>query len=233
VDASGPRGFLSRALNLAERRFEGFPATQALYSHFIGVHRCDEMPDYEVAGNPPYPVDDAAVHHVFDGGWMWVLRFNKGVISAGIAVTDDLARELELSEGEAAWRRFLACFPSIAAQFADARAIREFTWAPHLAYRSEIGAGKGWALMPSAAAFVDPLFGAGMPMAALGVERLGQLLEENIGEEELNERLSEYSRTMLMEADLNADFVAACYAAFPQIELFTSLSMVYFAAAGY
>jgi FADH2 O2-dependent halogenase len=233
VDASGPRGFLSRALGLGEKRFDDFPATQALYSHFIGVHRCDAMPDYEVAGAPPYPMDDAAVHHVFDGGWMWALRFNNGVTSAGIVVTESLAKELKLSEGEAAWRRFLARFPSIAAQFADARAIREFTWAPHPAYRSEVAAGEGWAMAPSAAAFVDPLFGPGMPMAALGVERLGRLLEENLGEDELNERLREYGRMTLAEADHTADFIAGCYAAFPRFELFTSLSMVYFAAAGY
>ncbi|HKQ72938.1 MAG TPA: sigma 54-interacting transcriptional regulator [Blastocatellia bacterium] len=233
VDASGPRGFLSRALGLAEKRFDDFPATQALYSHFIGVHRCDEMPDYEVGAAPPYPMDDAAVHHVFDGGWMWVLRFNNGVTSAGVAVTEDLARELKLSEGEAAWRRFLARFPSIAAQFADARAIREFTWAPHLPFRSEMAAGEGWAMLPSAAAFVDPLFGPGMPMSALGVERLGGLLAENLGDRELNERLSEYGKTTLMEADHTADFIAGCYAAFPRFELFTSLSMAYFAAASY
>jgi FADH2 O2-dependent halogenase len=236
VDASGPRGFLSQALRIGEKRFEDFPATHALYSHFIGVHRCDAMPDYEVAGaspNPPFPMDDAAVHHVFDGGWMWVLRFNNGVTSAGIVVTDLMARELRLSEGEAAWRRFLARFPSIAAQFADARAIRDFTWASHLAYRSETAAGEGWAMLPSAAAFVDPLFGPGMPMATLGVERLGRLLEENNPGRGLNERLQEYSRTTLAEADHIADFIAGCYAAFPQFELFTSLSMVYFAAAGY
>ncbi len=233
VDASGPRGFLSRALGLAERRFEDFPATQALYSHFIGVHRCDEMPDYEVSGAPPYPMDDAAVHHVFEGGWMWVLRFNNGVTSAGIVVTEELARELKLSEGEAAWRRFLARFPSIAAQFADARAIREFTWSQRLTYRSETAAGEGWAMLPSAAAFVDPLFGPGMPMSALGVERLGRLLEEDLGENELNERLSAYGRMTLAEADHMAEFIAGCYSSFPRFELFTSLSMVYFAAAGY
>jgi FADH2 O2-dependent halogenase len=236
VDACGPRGFLSRALGLGEKRFDDFPATQALYSHFIGVHRCDAMPDYEGAGsppNPPYPMDDAAVHHVFDGGWMWALRFNNGVTSAGIVVTEWMAKELKLSEGEAAWRRFLARFPSIAAQFADARAIREFTWAPRLPYAAEVAAGEGWAMLPSAAAFVDPLFGPGMPMAALGVERLGRLLEENLGERELNERLREYGRATLVEADHTADFIAGCYAAFPRFELFTSLSMVYFAAAGY
>src|SRR5262245_15100722 len=233
VDASGPRGFLSRALGLGEKRFDDFPATQALYSHFIGVLRWDAMPDYEVAGAPPYPMDDAAVHHVFDGGWMWVLRFNNGVTSARIVVTEILAKELKLSEGGAAWRRFLARFPSIAAQFADARAIREFTWAPHLPYAAEMAAGEGWAMLPSAAAFVDPLFGPGMPMTALGVERLGRLIEENLGGDELNERLREYGRTTLAEADHTADFIGGCYAAFPRFELFTSLSMVYFAAAGY
>jgi transcriptional regulator with GAF, ATPase, and Fis domain/2-polyprenyl-6-methoxyphenol hydroxylase-like FAD-dependent oxidoreductase len=236
VDASGPRGFLSSALGLAEKPFEGYPATQALYSHFIGVRRCDGMPDYEFAGvatGPPFPLDDAAVHHVFDGGWMWVLRFNNGVTSAGIAVTEDLSRELRLSEGEAAWRRFLARFPSIAEQFADARAIREFTHSARLTYRSEMAAGEGWAMLPSAASFVDPLFGAGMPMAALGVERLGRLLEEDFGRDGFNERLREYGQTTLMEADHTAGLLAGCYAAFPQFDLFTALSMTYFAAASY
>jgi FADH2 O2-dependent halogenase len=233
VDASGPRGFLSRALGLGEKRFDDFPETQALYSHFIGVHRCDAMPDFEVSGAPPYPMDDAAVHHVFDGGWMWALRFNNGVTSAGIVVTDGLAKELKLSEGESAWRRFLTRFPSIGAQFADAKAIREFIWSPHLPYRSEMAAGDGWAMLPSSAAFVDPLFGPGMPMTALGVERLGRVIEENFGEDEFNERLSEYGRATLVEADHTADFIAGCYSAFPRFELFTSLSMVYFAAAGY
>ncbi|MDQ3009492.1 MAG: hypothetical protein M3X11_02130 [Acidobacteriota bacterium] len=55
IDASGPNGFLSRKLNLAGRGFDGYPPTQSLFSHFINVHRCDEMPDYEVSGAPAYP----------------------------------------------------------------------------------------------------------------------------------------------------------------------------------
>jgi FADH2 O2-dependent halogenase len=156
VDASGPRGFLSRRLDIAEHRFNSYPATHALFSHFAGVHRCDAMPAYSTAGHPPYPMDDAALHHVFDGGWMWVLRFNNGVTSAGIAVTDELAKELRLSEGEPAWERVLSRFPSIYDQFAKAKAIREFTWMPQLAYRAATATGDGWAMLPSAAAFIDP-----------------------------------------------------------------------------
>ena len=98
VDASGPRGFLSRALSIEERGFSGYPSTQALYSHFVGVPRCAEMPEFDTPGEvPPYPIDDAALHHVFDGGWMWVLRFGNGVTSAGIAVDEWLASELRLA----------------------------------------------------------------------------------------------------------------------------------------
>jgi tetracycline 7-halogenase / FADH2 O2-dependent halogenase len=174
VDASGPRGFLSRALNLDAPGFAGYPPTQALYSHFTGVARCADMPEFASRDVPPYPVDAAALHHVFDGGWMWVLRFDNGVTSAGVAVTDTLAAELRLADGEPAWHRLLARYPSVAAQFAEAHPIREFTWMRRVPWRSSCAAGDRWAMLPSAAAFVDPLFSTGMPLTLLGVERLAR-----------------------------------------------------------
>lgn len=233
IDATGPRGFLSKALGLSEAHFAEYPATQSLYSHFTDVRRCDTMPEFSTPGVPPYPADDAAVHHVFDGGWMWVLRFGTGVTSAGITVTDALAGELKLSEGEPAWRRFLARFPSVGAQFTSAVPTRPFTHAPRVAYRTSAAAGPGWAMLPSAAAFVDPLFSTGIPLALLGIERLGRVLEETWGTEELGPRLEEYGALTLQEADATADFIGACYAAMPRFPVFAALSQFYFAAASY
>jgi FADH2 O2-dependent halogenase len=239
VDASGPRGFLARALDIADIGFEGYPRTQALFSHFTGVARCQVMPEYGCAGEkvrgcdgngaPPYPPDDAALHHVFDGGWMWVLRFGNGVTSAGAAVTDDLAADLRLADGEPAWRRLLARYPSIAAQFAASDAIREFTWMPRLAWRAEAAAGPGWVMLPSAAAFVDPLFSTGIPLTLLGIERLARMFEGRPS----GRPLLDYSATTLAEADHTARFIAGCYAAFPRFRDFTAYSMFYFAAASY
>ena len=227
VDASGPRGFLSRALGIEPRGFDAYPATQALFSHFNDVPRCDAMADYDGGREtPPYPIDDAALHHVFDGGWMWVLRFGNGVTSAGIAVDDRLAQELRLSEGEPAWWRFLAMYPSIADQFAGARATREFTWMPQVSYRASVAAGERWAMLPSAAAFIDPLFSTGIPMTLLGIERLAGMLSAG-----LNTRL--YDETTLREADHAARFIAGCYASFPRFDLFTAYSMFYFVAASF
>jgi tetracycline 7-halogenase / FADH2 O2-dependent halogenase len=242
VDASGPRGFLSRALNIPERGFDCYPQTQALYSHFTDVARCDQLADFESpvpdprspvpdprSEVPPYPIDDAALHHVFDGGWMWVLRFGNGVTSAGIAVTESLAKELRLSDGAPAWERFLARYPSIAAQFADAKPIREFTWMPQVSYRASVAAGQGWAMLPSAAAFIDPLFSTGIPLTLLGIERIADAWRRGGS---LDPPAPKAEMT-LAEADHTARFIAGCYAAFPRFDAFTAYSMFYFAAASF
>jgi FADH2 O2-dependent halogenase len=256
VDASGPQGFLSRVLGIENRGFDAYPATQALFSHFTDVARCDEMDDYGAkargceGAKVPYPIDDAALHHVFEGGWMWVLRFGNGVTSAGIAVEDWLADDVKLAEGEPAWDRFLARYPSIAAQFADARPIRPFTWMPRLAYRAAQAAGERWAMLPSAAAFIDPLFSTGIPLTLLGIERLGRILEDGLDQAGLKTRLYDtgsggplapplckasatYNDATLADADGTARFIAGSYAGFAHFPLFTSYSMFYFAAASY
>jgi tetracycline 7-halogenase / FADH2 O2-dependent halogenase len=234
VDASGPRGFLSRALGIEPRGFDDYPSTQALFSHFIDVPRCETMSDFDAPGDvPPYPIDDAALHHVFDGGWMWVLRFGNGVTSAGIAVNDALARDLRLSEGEPAWHRFLAMYPSIADQFDGARAIREFTWMPQLSYRASVAAGDRWAMLPSAAGFVDPLFSTGIPMTLLGIERLAAMLGPGPALRPEAWALGPYSDVTLAEADHTARFIAGSYAAFSRFDVFTAYSMFYFAAASF
>jgi FADH2 O2-dependent halogenase len=237
VDASGPRGFLSRALGLDDVGFHGYPRTQALFSHFTGVARCDAMADYAVHSPPPYPMDDAALHHVFDGGWMWVLRFGNGVTSAGVAVTEELAADLRLADGEPAWHRLLARYPSIAAQFDGAEATRPFTWMPELAWRARACAGRGWAMLPSAAAFIDPLFSTGIPLTLLGIERIARMLEGRpaaafTGQPE-GRPLRDYNDLTLAEADHTARFIAGCYAAFPRFTEFTAYSMFYFAAASF
>ena len=240
VDASGPRGFLSRALPIEGGDFAGYPGTQALYSHFTGVARCADMPEFATREQPPYPVDAAALHHVFDGGWMWVLRFDNGVTSAGVAVTDALAADLRLADGEPAWHRLLARYPSVAAQFFEAQPVRQFTWMPRLAWRATCASGERWALLPSAAGFIDPLFSTGIPLTLLGIERLARgVSASRSGPRGVRptfsgaRRMTDYAAATLAEADHVARFIAGCYAAFPRFEDFTAWSMFYFAAASF
>jgi FADH2 O2-dependent halogenase len=230
IDATGPRGFLHRALDLPEVPVPHLPATQALYSHFTGVKRWEELHRDVSDGNRPYPPDDAALHHVFDGGWMWVLRFNNGITSAGVACRQGA---LDLTRGEISWREFLEKFPSVRAQFADAKATLPFVHAKKLSFLTGEAAGANWALLPSAAGFIDPLLSTGFPLTLLGIERLARLIETKWDRADFAAELSNYSMQTTMEIVSAGRLVAALYASMHDFELFRALTLLYFAAASY
>ena len=230
ADASGPRGFLHRALGLADTGFAGLPATRTLYAHFRNVApMAGVLPEIEPT---PYPVDDAALHHVFAGGWIWVLRFSHGVASAGAMLSPALAGEIRPEEGEPAWRRLVAMFPAIARQFRGAEAVTPFRAASDVPFRSAAACGPRWWMLPSAAAFVDPMLSTGIPLSLLGVARAAAALEEE-GDAAIEARLHAAARLSLVEADATAALVAALWRAFPCFETFCAATMPYFAAASF
>lgn len=234
IDATGPRGFVHRALKLGEASLPGYPATQSLYSHFSGVRRLGDSTLSRTEGEqPPYPIDDAAVHHVFDGGWIWVLQFNNGITSAGVAATDELAAQLHLAEGAPAWQRLLDRIPALREQFANAHAERAFTHLPRLSFRSTTIAGNQWALLPSAAGFVDPLLSTGFPLTLLGVIRMAEIIERDWKSEHFAARLQEYAARTDEELRATAHLIGALYANMNNFDLFVALSLLYFAAASF
>jgi FADH2 O2-dependent halogenase len=231
IDASGPRGFLQRALHLDEAPLRWLPPTQGLYTHFEGVERWDRLrPGTE---RPPYPIDDAALHHVFPGGWIWVLRFNNGITSAGAALTDPVAAGINAGEGADGWARLLARLPSVAEQFQRARAILPFAHARRVAFRSARVAGPAWAMLPSAAGVIDPLLSTGFPLTLLGILRLVDLLERTQPGAGREAALAAYERTTLAELDATERLVGALYATMDEPPLFKRLGLLYFAAASF
>ncbi len=230
IDASGPRGFLQRLLDLQDAPTRWLPPTAGLYTHFTGVA---EWAQQAGEAGTPYPVDAAAVHHVFPGGWIWVLRFANGITSAGAAVTDDLARDLRLHEGAAAWERLLERLPSVRDQFASARTILPFVHAPRLAFRCNAVCGARWALLPSAAGVIDPLLSTGFPLTLLGIRRLVDILATMWEQPGQEAALSQYADETLGELDATERLVAALYATMSDFALFKRLSLLYFAAASF
>jgi FADH2 O2-dependent halogenase len=231
VDASGPRGYLQRTLDLPDPGTRWMPATEGLYTHFEDVARFDEFLPSEPT--PPYPVDDAALHHVFPGGWIWVLRFANGITSAGAALVRERALALRLHEGEAAWKRLLAELPSVRAQFENARAVHPFVYTPRVAARTTSLVGRGWALLPSAAGVIDPLLSTGFPLTLLGISRLVEVLDRTWAREEQQEALARYATDTQDELDATEQLVAALYASMIDFELFKRLALLYFAAASF
>ncbi len=232
VDATGPRGFLHHALGLSEVVSPTLPAIQALYTHFSGVERLEQYLNFH-GEVPPYPVDDAALHHVFEGGWMWVLRFNNGLTSAGVAANEEVANRLRFHESAPAWERLLGQLPTVRRQFAGAVAEHPFVHARRLGFRSQTIVGSKFALLPSAAGFVNPLLSMGFPLALLGVSRLARIIGEKWDSESFETALQDYARHTESELVAAEELIAALYANMGDFELFTSLTLLYFAAASF
>jgi FADH2 O2-dependent halogenase len=219
IDATGPRGLMHRMLQLEEAEFPGLPATEGLYSHFTGVLRLD-------GDSFPYSADDAAVHHIFDGGWVWVLRFNNGVTSAGVAATQAVANELRFSEGEAAWHRLLARLPALASQFRQAKACQPFRHMQRMSFRSRTIAGERWAMLPSAAGFVDPMLSTGFALTLLGIERLAKILQQP-------HELQTYAEQTDQDLLASGRLIGSLYAKMGSFSDFCAATMLYFAAVSF
>jgi FADH2 O2-dependent halogenase len=225
VDASGARGLLSRTMGLEARSLRWLPATQGLYTHFENVTRWDTLrPD----PSRPYPADDAAVHHVFPGGWIWMLRFNNGITSAGAAFTaaSGFSRTSH-------WDDLLRALPSVREQFANARAVQPWIHSQQLAFRTTRVSGPGWALLPSAAGVIDPLLSTGFPLTLLGIGRLLEILEHTSPGPEREAALHRYEEITLAELDATEQLVAALYSSMDDVALFKRLTLLYFAAASF
>lgn len=229
IDASGPRGFLSQALNLSAPT-QWLPATEGLYSHFTDVDRWDTL---RPGTGEPFPPDDAALHHVFPGGWIWVLRFNNGITSAGAALMAGFAAQIGAAGGAPAWARLLERLPSVGDQFRKARAVLPFMHAPRVAFRTRQLHGPSWALLPSAAGVIDPLLSTGFPLTLLGVSRLVEILESTGPGPARENALREYARVTQEELDVTEQLVAALYATMNDPSLFKRLTLLYFAAVSY
>lgn len=231
VDATGPRGFLHRALALPEATFPNFPATQSLYAHFTGVGRFADL--VALGAVPPFPVDDAALHHTFDGGWIWVLRFNNGFTSAGVACNQPFGRELRLAEGASAWNRLIERFPSLHECFRQACPATPLVHVPRLSFRSGKITGDRWALLSSSAGFVDPLLSTGIPLALLAIGRLGTIFAEDWKTGRFPSAIDDYARETEAELLATARLVGALYRRLDDFSAFRALTSLYFASASF
>jgi FADH2 O2-dependent halogenase len=230
IDATGPAGALARTLGIPTDPVDIGTSSWSVYSHLTGVERWEDvLHDLGAStADHPYHCDDAALHHVLDDGWIWVLRFNNGITSAGVAY-DGSRRTPDLFVSPyQEWQRVLGAYPGVARQFARAEAVRPWVRTGRLQRRARQVAGPDWAMLPHAAYFLDPLFSTGIAHSMLGIERLAQILErpgDRAG------ALANYADRLQREIQFVDWLVHGCYRTFGRFELLAAFTMYYFTGA--
>jgi FADH2 O2-dependent halogenase len=235
LDAAGAGGFLARHLGIPSALDRVELRTSLVYGHFADVPPFPEVAHGADFPPGPYPDEQAAIHHVLEEGWMYVLPFDHGVVSAGVVLARTAERERAARlTPEQAWEEILGRYPTLAAQWSGARPLRPLATVPLLQHRLERAAGPGWALLPHAFCFFSPLFSTGIAWSLLAVERLALLLEGQDDAEALGDGLDRYGTLLSNEAEHLQQLVEGAYAAAGRgFDLLAAFSDFYFAVASF
>jgi tetracycline 7-halogenase / FADH2 O2-dependent halogenase len=147
-----------------------------------------DLPCYHQAGASrraygiPFPVSEGTLHHIFHGGWLWVIPFNNHaratnpLVSVGLQLDPRIhPLRADLSPEEEVFS-FIARFPSIAAHFRGARAARAWARTERLQYTATHVVGERFCLLGHAAGFIDPLYSKGLYTTLMSTALLAHLL---------------------------------------------------------
>ena len=231
VDASGAGEVVARALGIESARPDVAFSSRLVYAHF------DNVAPFAAAAaragarlsQGPYPDDWAAVHHLIDEGWIYALRFDDGLVSAGLLL-DQRSQTPDGVSADELWRGVLGRYPTLQEAFAAARPLPPgLRSTGRLQRRRQRAVGAAWAMLPQTFAFFDPLFSTGIAWSLLGVERLADILTATAPAA----GLERYEALLNLEADQQQALLEAAYAARVDFAIFRELSFLYFAVASF
>jgi FADH2 O2-dependent halogenase len=233
VDASGFRSPIATKFDLRET-----PSRLRHHSRSIFTHMVDVTPYEETVPPGTFKTynkwSQGTLHHVFEGGWLWVIPFNNHaratnpLVSVGLQLDPRIHPKAEGLTPEQEFRQFIERFPNVRKQFATARSVREWISTGRLQYSPKSTVGYRYCLTSHAAGFIDPLFSRGMSNTFEIINALAWRLLDAIREDDFAvERFEPVQRLEQGQLDFNDNLVANAYAAFADFDLWDAWCRVW------
>jgi len=218
-DATGHSSFFGRRLGLRDDEPRLHTNTRAMFGHFRGTKLLEPLLPPEDCFR--YNRDAGTVHHCFEGGWIWVIPFDDGLVSMGILL-DREAFPLDSSVPvEDEWRAIIERYPTVAAQIGDAVPTRPIIRTDRIQFSSRKTSAPGVVLTPHAAAFVDPLFSTGLTQTAAFIGRVAPIVARCLEDDDFDHRRFEpVERAFQREVDATDKIVSGVIASFDDYEVF-------------
>lgn len=231
IDATGSPQFSGQFFGTTSSDREFLTNSRAIYSHFENVPEWQPQLENQgaIIGDYPYNPDHSALHHLLEPGWLWMLRFNSGLLSAGLVLE---GQDLNGLTPEQEWMNILNDYPSIMDLFSGSTLSDmpgKFIGTGRLQRRLDTMVGTGWAALHHTAGFVDPLHSTGIAHSLSGIEKLVSILIETHNHSaKRKDLLNIYQDAFKKELSLIDLLVSGCYKSRHNFELFTAYAMLYF-----
>jgi FADH2 O2-dependent halogenase len=232
VDGSGFRSPVAEALGLRDQPTRARHHSRALFTHMLGVTPFDDA-EAATSHKQPSPWHHGTLHHVFDGGWLWVIPFNNheesrnGLCSVGLTLDERVFPKPDVTPQEE-FDDFLGRFPDIAEQFAGAKAVRPWVSTDRLQYSATRTIGDRYCLTAHAAGFIDALYSRGLTNTLEVVNSLAwRLIEASRDDDWSTERFAYIDRLQQGLFDLHDDLVYSSFVGFRDYDLWNAVTRVW------
>ena len=230
IDGTGVRSPFVRQLGLLNTSPNALRTrTRTLFTHMLGVRPFDECVGRGIDLGNPVPWHEGTLHHVFDGGWMWVIPFGNRPGSTNpltsVGITLDLDKHpWEEREPEEEFHSFLSRFPAIAEQFRDAQAARPWIRTRRLQASTTASTRDRYCLLAHSSGFIGPLFSRGLAHSTEIINALGVRLLDAIRDDDFSASRFAYIEKMNKAiVQRNDELVSACYTSFRDFDLWNAM----------
>lgn len=229
VDAAGYRSPMAEKYGLRERPTRLNTHSRSVFTHMIGVRPYDDCVEPPGAHGMPRLWSQGTLHHLFDGGWMWVIPFDNHteatnpLCSVGINLDSRRFPKPTGISPEQEFRDLVARYPSMAAQFEEARAVRDWVSTDRLQYSATRNVGYRFCLMSHASGAVDALFSRGMANTCEIINAVAPILLRVLGDDDFSvERFAYVDQLQQKQLDYNDRLVHCSYISFADFGLWNA-----------
>ena len=128
VDAGGMKSILAEKLGWRRRDLQTHSRT--IYTHMVDVPCFNNVGQSREQYGHPFRLCEGTLHHIFEGGWLWVIPFNNHdlatnpLCSVGLQLDPRIYPLRADLTAEQEFFNFIGQFPDIREQFKWARAVR-------------------------------------------------------------------------------------------------------------
>nr|BFE58884.1 tryptophan 7-halogenase [Dactylosporangium thailandense] len=234
IDATGRTSVLADRFGLRDEPCRFRTDSRTIFTHMRGVRPFDAV---EESSGQPSLWHEGTLHHLFDGGWLWVIPFDNhegsesDLVSVGLSLDTRRFPKPDGVTPEQEWAEFLSRYPAVARQFEGAEPAFRWISTGRTQFSSRQTVGDRWVLMSHAAGAIDALFSRGMANTMAVIEAFVPRYLAAREDGDFGAERFAYLETLNQNILENNDkLIAGSYIAFRDFDLWRAWSKMWYLA---
>ncbi|MDZ8225137.1 MULTISPECIES: NAD(P)/FAD-dependent oxidoreductase [unclassified Nostoc] len=235
VDGSGFRSLVAEKFNLRENPTRLRTNTRGIFTHVANLPGYDDCIPQEDLPGQSCKWQEGTLHHVFDGGWIWVIPFDNhslsesSLCSVGLMLNGYKYPKKDI-DPEQEFYSIIEQFPSIAKHLKDLKPVRKWVSTDRIQYSSTDAVGHRYALLSHSYGFIDPLYSRGFISTFETVHSLaGRLLEALKDDDFSVERFTHVEKLLATKIDHNDQILYNTFRSMSHFPLWNAMTQLWLA----